>query len=194
MARRPRNDGVVMKNSRVVLVLLGVLGFGPLGTPLVHAQDAKPAQDTTAKPAEKDAAVSSGKSTQSYSGMYSFLKDGEFLQVTVEDGGTVTGYVSRFGDGESDKGAFLDQFFKNGKLDGNKLSFNTEIVHGVSFDFRGAFDRGEGKNPGDEAYFVIKGTLTENVADANKKITSHSREVLFKLFPQEGSPAPVVRK
>ena len=183
-----------MKSFHIVLVLLGVLGFGPLDVPQVRAQDAKPAQDTAAKPAEKDAAASSGKSAKAYSGMYSFLKDGEFLQVTVEDGGTVTGYVSRFGDGESDKGAFLDQFFKNGKLDGNKLSFNTEIVHGVSFDFRGAFDRGEGKNPGDEAYFVIKGTLTENVADANKKVASHSREVVFKLFPQETGPAPVVRK
>ena len=191
MARRPRNDGVVMKNSHVVLVLLGALGFGLLDVSHIRAQDAKPAQDTAAKPAGKDAATSSSKA---YSGMYSFLKDGEFLQITVEDGGTVTGYVSRFGDGESDKGAFLDQFFKNGKLDGNKLSFNTEIVHGVSFDFRGAFDRGEGKNPGDEAYFVLKGTLTENVADANKKVTSHSREVVFKIFPQETSPAPVVRK
>jgi len=180
-----------MKNSHVVLVLLGALGFGLLDVSHIRAQDAKPAQDTAAKLAGKDAATSSSKA---YSGMYSFLKDGEFLQVTVEDAGTVTGYVSRFGDGESDKGAFLDQFFKNGKLDGNKLSFNTEIVHGVSFDFRGAFDRGEGKNPGDEAYFVLKGTLTENVADANKKVTSHSREVVFKIFPQETSPAPVVRK
>src|SRR5215470_10765796 len=62
-------------------------------------------------------------SSPNYSGMYSFLKEGEFLQVTIEDGGTVTGFVSRFGDGESDKGAFLDQFLKNGKLQGNKLTF-----------------------------------------------------------------------
>jgi len=126
--------------------------------------------------------------------MYSFQKEGEFLQVTVEDGGKVTGFVSRFGDGESDKGAFLDQFFKTGKLDGSKLTFTTDIVHGVAFDFKGTVDRGEGKNPGEEAYYVLKGTLTENVTDANKKVTSRSRPVVFKMFPQEGAPSPADRK
>ena len=38
-----------------------------------------------------------------YSGMYSFLKEGEFVQVTVEEAGPVTGFVSRYGDLESDK-------------------------------------------------------------------------------------------
>ena len=126
--------------------------------------------------------------------MYTFLKEGEFVQVTVEDTGHVTGFISRFGDGESDKGAFLDQFFKTGKLDGNKLSFTTEIVHGVCFDFKGTVERGEGKNPGDEAYFVLRGLLTENTSDANKKVTSHSRDVLFKMFPQDAAPAPTARK
>jgi len=68
--------------------------------------------------------------------MYSFLKDGEFVQITVEDGGRVTGFISRYGEGESDKGAFLDQFFKTGKLEGNNLSFITDIVHGVAFEFK----------------------------------------------------------
>ena len=57
--------------------------------------------------------------------------DAALLAATVEDAGRVTGFISRFGDGESDKGAFLDQFFKTGKLEGNKLSFTTEVVHGV---------------------------------------------------------------
>jgi hypothetical protein len=126
--------------------------------------------------------------------MYSFQKEGEFVQVTVEEAGHVTGFVSRFGDGDSDKGAFLDQFFKSGKLEGNKLSFTTEIVHGIAFDFKGTVERGNGKNPGDEGYFVLKGTLTENASDVNKKVTSHSREVVFKMFPQNGAPAPVLRK
>jgi len=133
-------------------------------------------------------------SGRAYSGMYTFLKEGEFLQLTVEDDGRITGFISRFGEGESDKGAFLDQFFKEGKLDGNKLSFTTEVVHGVSFEFKGTVERGEGKNPGDEAYFVLKGTLGESASDVNKKMTSHSREVAFKMFPQEAAPAPVMRK
>jgi len=171
-----------MRRIGFIMFFAVVIGLGVLTVSGLLAQDAKPPVDTGAK------------SSTSYSGMYTFLKEGEFVQVTVEEAGHVTGFVSRFGDGESDKGAFLDQFFKTGKLDGNKLTFTTEVVHGVSFDFKGAIDRGEGKNPGDEAYFVLKGTLTENVTDVNQKMTSHSREVIFKRFPQDTSPAPTPRK
>ena len=125
-----------------------------------------------------------------YSGMYNFLREGEFVQLTVEDQGHVTGFVSRFGDSESDRGAFLDHFFKQGKLDGNKLVFTTQTVHGVWFEFHGTVDRGEGKKTGDEAYYVLKGTLTENATDEAKKTTSRSREVALKSFPQDMSPAP----
>ncbi len=128
-----------------------------------------------------------------YSGMYSFLRDGEFVQITVEEGGRVTGFVSRYGDLESDKDAFLDHFFKEGKLDGNKLSFTTEMVHGVWFEFRGTIDRGAGKEPGEEAYYVLNGTLIEHMTDADKKTTSRSREVTFKAFPQDMGPSPQKR-
>ena len=159
---------------------------------MLSAQDAKESTQSKEKSADKPSAPESDE--KSYSGMYSFRKDGEFLQLTVEDGGTVTGFISRYGDGESDKGAFLDQFFKTGKLDGGKLTFTTEVVHGVTFEFHGTVERGQGKNPGDEAYFVLKGTLTENTSDASKKTTSHSIPVVFKMFPQEAAPAPVVRQ
>jgi hypothetical protein len=129
-----------------------------------------------------------------YSGMYSFLRDGEFVQVTVEDQGRVTGFVSRYGDLESDRGAFLDHFFKQGKLEGNKLSFTTETVHGVWFEFRGSVERGEGKKSGDEAYYLLKGTLTENSTDGAKKTSSHSREVALKSFPQDVNPTGAERK
>ena len=182
--------------SGLIVPALIVFGFVlPMrllsGIAELFAQEAKAAT----RPAETTATTEPyAKSAQAYSGMYSFLKDGEFVQVTVEEAGHVTGFISRFGEGESDKGAFLDQFFKSGKLEGNKLSFTTEIVHGIAFDFKGTVDRGEGKNPGDEGYYVLKGALTENVSDVNKKVTAHSREVVFKMFPQDAAPAPVVRK
>jgi hypothetical protein len=124
-----------------------------------------------------------------YSGMYSFLRDGVFVQITVEDEGNVTGFISRFGDSESDRGAFLDHFFKQGKLDGQKLTFATKPIHGIWFEFRGTVERGEGKKAGDEAYYVLKGTLTENTTDEAKKTTSRSREVELKSFPQDIAPA-----
>ena len=87
------------------------------------------------------------KTANDYSGMYSFLQDGEFVQLTVEDKGNVTGFISRYGDLESDRGEFLDLFFKSGKLDGKDLEFTTQTVHGVWYDFKGTVERGPGKIP-----------------------------------------------
>ena len=125
------------------------------------------------------------KPADDYSGMYSFLQDGEFVQLTVEDKGRVTGFISRPGDRESDRGEFLDLFFKEGKLEGTALSFTTQTVHGVWYDFKGTVERGPGKNPGDEAYYLLKGTLIQNTTDANKKTTAKSRDVAFKSFPKD---------
>ena len=144
------------------------------------------------RPANPDSKPENHPGAQ-YSGMYSFLKEGEFVQVTVEDAGRVTGFVSRYGDLESDKGSFLDQFFKSGKLDGNTLAFTTEVVHGTAFDFKGTFERGEGKKPGDEAYYVLKGTLTERATDVNQKQSSKTREVSLRAFPAEATAEPATR-
>jgi hypothetical protein len=178
-----------MGRSRAGLLLRrALLGVGlsllPLPSP-VRAQNSRPASPSTQQPVS---APKPAKTGQQYSGMYAFLREGEFVQVTIENQGKVTGFVSRYGDGESDKGAFLDLFFNSGKLEGSKLSFTTETVHAVSFEFKGTVERGEGKNPGDEAYYVLKGTLTENSGDATKKISSRSREVTFKMFPQDMGP------
>ena len=183
--------GGVMKKIDFICIAGLMLGLGWLSVSAeIGAQEASRSGNAGAKPGEPALpGEQNAKSGQAFSGMYSFLKEGEFVQVTVEEAGHVTGFVSRFGDGERDQGAFLDQFFKSAKLEGNKLSFTTEIVHGLAFDFKGAVERGEGKNPGDEGYFVLKGTLTENASDANKKITSHSQEVAFKMFPQDAAPA-----
>jgi hypothetical protein len=130
------------------------------------------------------------KPASDYSGMYSFLQDGEFVQVTVEEEGRVTGFISRYGDLDSDKGEFLDLFFKSGKLDGKSLIFTTQTVHGVWYEFKGTVERGSGKNPGDEAFYILKGTLTQNNTDADKKTSSKSRDVTFKSFPQDMGAAP----
>jgi hypothetical protein len=161
------------------------IGIGALVL-LVCATMVALAQEKAPPPADKPGAKPLPGSE--FSGMYSFLKEGEFVQVSVEDAGRVTGFVSRFGDLDSDKGAFLDQFFKTGKLDGKALTFTTEVVHGIGYEFKGTIERGEGKKPGDEAYYVLKGTLTETLTDENKKTSSKSKDVEFKAFPSDASP------
>lgn len=181
-----------MKKMNVFLVapILATVTFASLA-----AQDSKgtASKATASKAEESQSPAHAAPNARGYSGMYSFLKDGEFVQITVEDEGRVTGFISRYGEGESDKGAFLDQYFRSAKLDGTKLVFTTETVHAVWFDFKGTVERGEGKKPGDEAYYVLKGTLTNNASDAQKKVTTHATDVEFKMFPVEGSPAPAAR-
>ena len=148
---------------------------------LTGAAQESPAQGPAPQPAAPVA--------DDYSGMYSFLKDGEFVQITIEDKGAVSGFVSRFGDSESDRGTFLNQFFKSGKSQGSRLSFNTENVHGVWFAFEGTFDRGPGKKPDEEAYYLLRGALTRFTTDTEKKITSQVTQVEFKSFPRDASPS-----
>jgi len=148
--------------------------------------------------------------------MYTFLRDGEFVQITVEPQGQnpvkngpvkagerkdpqekdlpqkkerikVTGFISRYGDLDSDRGAFLDHFIKQGSIEGHDLTFSTEIVHGVWFEFRGTAQRGNGKTLNDEAYYVLQGTLTEHSEDEQQNHAARSREVVFKSFPQDVS-------
>jgi hypothetical protein len=128
-------------------------------------------------------------STDDYSGMYAFLREGEFIQVTVEEGGKVTGFISRFGDSETDKNEFLDQFFESGKLDSSHLTFTTKNVHGTWFTFDGTLGRGAGKKPEEEGYYVIRGTLNRFRSDADKKNTTQdSKHVEFKSFPRDVTP------
>lgn len=124
-------------------------------------------------------------STPDYSGMYSFLQEGEFVQLTVEDRGQVSGFISRYGDQQGEHRAFVDHFFKQSKLDGKKLDFTTEIAQNAFYSFKGTIERGEGKKPTDEAYYVLKGTLTQYTLNSSHKTTSKSQAVAFESFPQE---------
>jgi hypothetical protein len=157
----------------------------------MHAStQAKPSSQGSGPEKTSPRTTNSATPGAEYSGMYSFLRDGEFVQFTVEDQGHVIGFVSRYADPEG-AGGFLDQFFKSATLDGNKLDFTTEVVQGVSFEFRGTIKRGEGKSRADEAYYVLAGTLIENTMDAAKKTSSRSTEVVLKSFPQDlASPQP----
>jgi len=122
------------------------------------------------------------------SGMYSFLREGEFVQITVEEG-KLSGFVSRFGERDSDRDAFLDQFFSNASLQGDNLSFTTKAVHGTWFEFSGVVSRGDAKTPDKEGYWIIRGTLKQYDEDERKQVSSKSRQVTFKSFSQEADEA-----
>jgi hypothetical protein len=122
------------------------------------------------------------------SGMYSFLREGEFVQITLEQN-LVSGYISRLGDLESDRGAFLDQFFSKASVHGHDVQFVTKPLHGVSYEFKGRFERGPAKTKAVDGYYVLRGTLKEIVNNDSKNTTARTREVMFKSLgqpPEEG--------
>jgi hypothetical protein len=163
--------------KRVFLALLSMLALAVL----VAAQNS---------PSTPQAPVAN---ENDFSGMYSFLQEGEFVQISLEGQGKVTGFVSRYGDLPSDKGAFLDQFFKTGSIDGSRIAFTTDAVHSTWFEFKGSVRRGPGKTPDDEGYYVIDGKLTKHMEDASKKATAVSRELTMKSFPQDAQVQPSKR-
>jgi len=134
------------------------------------------------------AAQSAVSDAPDFSGMYSFQKEGEFMQITLEDKGAVSGFISRYGDSTTDKGTFLDQFIKSGTSNGKQVSFTTESVHGVSYTFEGRFDRGPGRKPEEEGYYLLRGTLTKNVTAADKSTSTQSNQVVFRSFPRDAAP------
>jgi hypothetical protein len=141
------------------------------------------AQSTSTAPKTAAAAAD-----EDISGMYSFERDGEFIQVTIEPGqatkpSAVSGFISRYGDDDNDRGVFLDHFISKGTLDKQSLNFATKAVHGVFYEFAGTVDHGSAKTHSEEGYFVLKGTLKKNTILPDKKIKTISRDVTFKSFP-----------
>ncbi len=149
-----------MRLSVLAILLAGAFAF---------AQN--PKQQPSAPPAED------------YSGMYTFLQDGEFVQINVEQGDRLTGFISRYSDGE--KALFLDHFFDKGEIHAPELRFTTKKVHGVWFDFNGSIGRGPGKTRNEEGYYVMRGVLKQYTSDANQAVNAKEREVTFKSFPAD---------
>lgn len=116
------------------------------------------------------------------SGMFTFLREGEFVQLTVEDG-QLSGFVSRYGDTESDKGEFIDQFFEKASLQGNHLYFKTKMVHAVWYEFDGKLTTVGGKLKGEEGYRVLNGKLMMHKTDAKGNEQASERTVDLKSFP-----------
>jgi len=128
------------------------------------------------------AAHSASGTSPDLSGMFTFLREGEFVQLTVDDG-QLSGFVSRFGDTESDKGEFIDHFFDKASLQDGRLYFKTKTVHAVWYEFDGTVAVVPGKQSGEEGYRVLRGKLALHVADATGKEQASERTVEFKSFP-----------
>jgi hypothetical protein len=116
------------------------------------------------------------------SGMFTFLRDGEFVQLTFEDG-RLTGFVSRFGDTDDDKGTFIDHFFDQASAQADHVTFRTKTIHALWYEFDGTLTTVTGKQKGEEGYRVLKGKLTVHKSDALGKDQASERTVELQAFP-----------
>jgi hypothetical protein len=90
------------KELRKIIFAAVLFAVRSLSLPSFAAQqESKPAQrpgDASASKPPSPAPAAPGKDSndgKQYSGMYTFLKEGEYVQLTVEDAGQVTGFISR---------------------------------------------------------------------------------------------------
>lgn len=161
--------------------------------PSVHAQNSSsPPQKTQPVPAAQPAPRPPLPADE-YTGMYSFVNEGDYVQLAVvteeplpNNGGyRVTGYVSRLGDDPPDKGMVLDHLITRGTLKGDAIDFTTRAIHGISFSFVGKVRRGTAKGRKEDGYYEIAGELTRTQTvstGGEKKTASRSRNLIMKLF------------
>ncbi|MBZ5525198.1 MAG: hypothetical protein LAP21_23475 [Acidobacteriia bacterium] len=147
----------------------------------VIAVTAQQNQGGNANPAAKPAGVSAA--AEDISGTYSFLHEGESLQIIL-DQTSVSGYVVRRGDLDSDRGTTLTQFFRQAAVEDHDVSFTTRTIHGVWFEFKGKFERGAAKTRAADGYYLLKGELKEFTTDRDGKSKARTRTVEFKWMGQ----------
>jgi hypothetical protein len=120
-------------------------------------------------------------------GAYEFDHAGESIELDL-DRNRLSGYISRLGDAETDNNTPLTFFFDQSAIDGDEISFQTRVLHGIWYSFRGTIVRGDGKARGDEGYYVLRGVLAahhpESGRDKSADETIERREVHFKSMPQ----------
>jgi hypothetical protein len=129
-----------------------------------------------------------------FSGTYTFLREGEDLQINVQNG-KLDGFASRYGDTETDRSVLLQHFFEKSSVAGDEVSFTTDKIHGVWFEFKGKVRRGNAKTAAEEGYYVLEGTITRYETGADKKPSAQSRAVQFRSLPTDfGIPVPGPKK
>lgn len=119
-----------------------------------------------------------------YTGLYSFFRDNEAIQLNIQDG-KLGGWVTAYGFLDSDKDTTIDRFFKQADLKGNQIHFVTQNIHGCWIEFSGRVERGDSPTRAKQGYYELVGTLTEYVSDQDNHVSARQRQAVFKSMPQE---------
>lgn len=100
------------------------------------------------------------------SGAYHFTHFNDSIEIDIE-GNKLSGYISQLGDSDTDKNTALTFFFSKTSIDGSQIAFETRVLHGIWYSFRGTIFRGEAKTREEDGYYVLHGILQEHHPQAS---------------------------
>lgn len=130
-----------------------------IGTPALHRRNAP--DDEAGERASRNSNLQPSTLPGDVSGEYEFDHRNESIEIDIHRG-RLSGYITRLGDAEADSSTPVTYFFDKTSLDGSQMEFQTHVVHGVWYSFRGTVVRGNGKVREDEGYYVLHGILLEH--------------------------------
>jgi hypothetical protein len=168
-----------------------LLCFLPLPTPFASAQQQVPTPrlQRRKQALAEDGVFLPGRSNlpQEASGAYALSPNpAEVIEIILngdDDSVRLQGYLTRVGDGESDRGAPLSFFFTRTTVGLTQLTFITRQVHGIWWSFAGSIDPGSVQMSTQKGYYFLNGTLTEHFDTGQ----SQPRRVSLPLIPEGGS-------
>jgi hypothetical protein len=163
-----------------------LLPFLPLPTATAQKQLPSPRLQERRAALAEDGIFQAGRSDVpgEAAGSYALSPDpAEVIEIILNgDGNAVRlqGYLTRIGDGTSDRGAPLTYFFARTTVSPTQLTFITKQVHGVWWSFAGTIDRGTVQSNAQKGYYFLNGTLTEHFDTGQ----SAPRRVSLPLLPE----------
>ncbi len=158
----------------------------PLPTATAQKQFPSPRLQERREALAQDGIFQAGRSNVpgEAAGSYALSPDpAEVIEMILNgDGNSVRlqGYLTRMGDGTSDRGAPLTYFFARTTVSPTQLTFITKQVHGVWWSFAGTIDRGSAQSNAQKGYYFLNGMLTEHFDTGQ----SAPRRVSLPLLPE----------
>lgn len=142
-----------MPGVAALLITATLCAQGPQQAPVLHRRSYQLDDD------QENNTQSSGRTILPVeaSGEYQ-LGTNEMVDVELQPD-RLSGFITRFGDRQSDEGVPLTFFFATSHLSGDRLSFTTRKVHGIWFSFDGTIVRGSARGRDQQGYYLLEGKL-----------------------------------
>jgi hypothetical protein len=182
---RRLRERIALRGAAGVLLLC----FLPVPVPCISAQQQAPSPQLQRRKQAlaEDGIFQPGRSNlpPEASGSYALSPNNpaEVIEIILngeDDTVRLQGYLTRVGDGQSDRGAPLSFFFARTTVSPERLTFATRQVHGIWWSFVGTIERGSAQMSTQKGYYFLNGMLTEHFDTGQ----SQPRRVSLPLIPE----------